>query len=160
MSETRTRRPYLLWGAVLLNLVLIGLVAGILLGERAASPVPPPGADQRLARGVIAQASPEARQAIRRAFLVTLRDARGERLAHRRAQLALVETIQAEPFDRAALEAAFADLRDTRLALDEAIQTTLVEQMSRLDAEQRAALAKAIRQGGDRQGFRGPPANR
>ncbi len=158
MSETRPRRPYMLWGALMLNLVLVGLIAGLVLGERGGPPAPPPpGPELRMARTAIAEASPEARQAIRRAFVATLREARQARLAHRNAQIALVETLRAEPFDRAALEAAFEDLRQTRMELDRALQTALVEQMSRLEPDQRAALARAIGQGDSRQRFRRPP---
>jgi Spy/CpxP family protein refolding chaperone len=81
---------------------------------------------------------------------------REQRQATRAARAAVRDALLAEPFDRAALERAFAGLREQRAQAQAAAHATVVELAEKLGPEQRRKLA---RRGRGRRGGRGPMAD-
>jgi Spy/CpxP family protein refolding chaperone len=79
---------------------------------------------------------------------------RAQRQATRAARRAVHDALQAEPFDRAALERAFAELREQRAKAQAAAHATVVELAEKLGPEERSKLARRGRRDGPRR--RGP----
>ncbi|WP_119460428.1 periplasmic heavy metal sensor [Rhodospirillaceae bacterium SYSU D60014] len=60
------------------------------------------------------------------------------------ARRAVAEAIKADPFDRTRLEAAFTTLRDREANVATAAQATMADLVSRLDADERDAVAELL----------------
>lgn len=125
-------------------LLIASLALNLLLGSAFATHLwrehlrarPDPGAEPRLGTTVSDSASlKERRQAVRASFGELGR-------AHRRA----VEALRREPFDRAALEAAFAALEQARLDHARRSHELLLELAARLDRQGREQLARRLEQ--------------
>jgi uncharacterized membrane protein len=137
---TSKRRTWPLLVSVAINLVLAGLLAGLLLNL---------GNHEQPNRRHGAEAgrfdlSRESRQAVRDAF----RDAR-ERSAqaqnsHEQARAALHEALTASRFDLEAAKSAFAALRESEAALQASMQSHLIEKMAVMSQEERTRLAERL----------------
>ncbi|MGD8863885.1 MAG: periplasmic heavy metal sensor [Myxococcales bacterium] len=77
---------------------------------------------------------------------------RAQRQATRAARRAVHDALLAEPFDRAALERAFAELREQRAQAQAAAHATVVELADKLGPEERRKLARRGRGDGRRRG--------
>lgn len=138
-----------------LNLAVIGLVSGAMLSgggprDNAAAP-----ALRTLGLGPFVFALPrEDRTELRGRIEARGEPLRVERRALGRALRVVRDALLAEPFDRAAAEAAFARSRASVTELQEAGHTALLDQIETMTAEERADLAdrlgRAMRRGGDR----------
>ncbi len=123
----------LLIASLALNLLLGSAFATHLWRERLRADGDP-GVEPRLGATVSDAASlKERRQAVRASFSEL-------RHAHRRT----VEALRREPFDRAALEAAFAALEQARLDHMRRSHELLLELAARLDREGREQLARRL----------------
>ncbi|MEL6472867.1 MAG: periplasmic heavy metal sensor [Pseudomonadota bacterium] len=159
MSEpTQTSKmPLWLIGSVLINVLLVGLILGHLLaGGQKQMPshahAPP---EARIAESIMRSTAPEDRRAARRAFGEVLRANRGVREERDAARRELAALIVAEPYDQAAVEAAFATFRGVDDDLRAAMHEALAAQLGALDAEQRKAIADGVRsRERGRRGFR------
>ena len=128
------------------NALLIGLVVGLHLGK------PKPGErgpgrsnpDFMLARSIQGVVPDEDREEIREAFREAFRESRDYIVAKREAQRRLRETMVQTPFDKAAVDQAFADIRAADAVLNKRFQASLSEQLSQLSAEEREALGARL----------------
>ena len=150
MSETRSKRQIPLWLtlSIMANLLLVGLVAGMLLRGQPAGPPPDGMRGQR--PPMFEGASPEDRVLVRRMMMEAFRSAETEVEKRRAARVALGEALQIEPYDREAVRRAFVGLRTSDEAVHSEIHETLVDRLDELGIEQRKALAEMLsREPGD-----------
>lgn len=145
------RRKWIRWAliaSVTLNLLVLGAVVGAIVsggprGERVARGGPP-----EMAALFRALNGPE-----RRAILRGLRQdgVLREGRAHMRArQVAILETLQADPFDRTAFEAALAGQQSARAELATRGIARVADVIEAMAAEERAALAQRMAERGAR----------
>jgi len=150
MSETRSKRQIPLWLtlSIMANLLLVGLVAGMLLRGQPAVPAPDGMRGQR--PPMLEGASPEDRVLVRRMMMEAFRSAETEVEKRRAARVALGEALQIDPYDREAVRRAFVGLRTSDEAVHSEIHETLVDRLDELGIEQRKALAEMLsREPGD-----------
>lgn len=125
------------------NLAIIGLVAGAMLsggGPRDGRGGQP--ALRALGLGPFAQAlTREDRFEVRDRIESTGIELREERRAIGRSLRAVEQALRAEPFDRAAVEEAFARSRGLVISLQETGHTALLDQIETMTAAQRVELA-------------------
>lgn len=148
----------ILIGSLLLNLVLIGAIAGAGFSHREARDI----RDRRLGgdTGVallFEALPPDERRALRRAVMSDLREGgaiRQEVVADTRAMLA---AIRSEPFDRSALEPVLERQRQRVTRLFEVGWGQMIDALERMSPAERAAYADALEQAIRR---RGPAATR
>lgn len=130
------------------NALLIGLVAGAHLGKPKPSERGPGRAnpDFILARSIQAVVPDAEREEIRAAFRQAFRESRDYIDAKRDAQARLRTAMLATPFDKAAVDQAFADIRAADAVLNERFQASLADQLSSLSAEEREALGARLKE--------------
>lgn len=154
-SETPRKTPFVLIISVALNGLLIGLLAGVLLSggphKRGGPPGPGPGPDggpasidRGLARAILQSAPRSERTEIRRAMGDAWRSTADQRQTIRNAQRTIAEAIRSETFDEDTVSQAFEDWRNADLEIKTKVQTALVEALSTLPPEGRAALAEEM----------------
>lgn len=142
MSGPSRKRRWLLWaliGSLGVNLAVLGLVAGAVFHG-------PPDRPPREGGWAIAHDLPDP---FREEMLRELRRDRGKWIGQRR-QLheqkeALAAALESEPFEVERIESILGEGRATLNALAERSAAILVEQVSRMDAEDRAAYAERLR---------------
>jgi len=148
--------------SLIVNLLLVGFVAGRMSGF---DPPPAFGPDPTAGFFRLLGFLPDERRAaiapdLRKqmgVLLPMLRKMRGD-------QHEVLETLTAEPFDAAALEAALADLRANLTAAQVASHHSFIEMAKSLTPEERKSLARAMRRpphmhrmGGDSERGERPP---
>jgi uncharacterized membrane protein len=149
MSEPQVRRfPFLLTISVLTNLVLLGLIAGVLYKAR---PEPPPPAGERPGF----ELSREDRDAVRQLMRASFEAGRESLEARHAAERHLVEVLSAEPYDEAAARVALAELREADEASRDIVARHMLDGMGDLSSEQRGLVARLMagnleRRGGHR----------
>ena len=128
------------------NLFLVGLIAGAqVLGERRDQKSP--GRPDRLA-AVVQRLDPEDGAALR-ALMRAKSEAVKPRVQALRAERRAVEAALGRPdYDPAAVQATLARVRAEETALMIDLDRTLLEFASRLEPEERAAMAPLLRKGG------------
>lgn len=142
--------------SILINVLLIGLIGGRMIGRaNTVKDVPGIGAtsETRVARRILDNVSRRDRLELGRMFAETLRDNREIIIERNLARRALSAALVAEPYNDEDVRLAMAELREADLALQAAMQDALSVGFARLTAEQRAALARSIERGspiGDR----------
>jgi uncharacterized membrane protein len=132
--------PFWLIASALVNLVLIGFIAGFLLR---------PGADGRgprhLEKGrgenirLIGELTRDARRAMK-----------PYSEAHRAAEVALVASLRKEPFDPADAREKFLAVRSADGNMKAAMDEALIAKLSEMSPDQRERVAKAISEGRER----------
>ena len=128
------------------NALLIGFLVGGQLGERERERRGPRGGTEHMiARGIESIMPERERGEIRTAFRDAFRSARGQWQEKRMARDRLIEALRQTPFDRAAVDQAFADMRAADVSLNENFQTTLTDQLAELDDAQRLEEVEARR---------------
>lgn len=144
MSETRPKRqiPFWLTLSIMANLLLVGLVAGMLLRGQLAGP--PPDGMRGHRPPMLEGASPEDRILVRRMMREAFLSAETEVEKRRAARIALGEALQIEPYDREAVRRAFVGLRTSDEAVHSEIHETLVDRLDELGIAQRKALAEML----------------
>lgn len=156
MSEPgKPTRSWLLIGSLMVNMLLVGLIAGSAIGGRGGAEAREfQRSEIRLARGVLETASREERRRIGKLLGQALRENRDLAIARVEARKTLAEALAREPYDEAAVRSAFTALNEADRALQAAIQDTLAGEMGSLSREQREMLARSMSE--PRMG-RGPP---
>lgn len=149
MSEPQKRRfPFVLTLSVLVNLVLVGLIAGVLLKGPAKRERVPAG--ERPGIELSREDRDTVRQLMRSSFEVS-RDALEIRHA---AERRLVEVLRADPYDEAAARAALVELREADRAARDIVADRMFDGMGELTPEQRALVAHLIAGNAERRGDR------
>ena len=148
MSETPVRTPrrisFWMTLSLLFNLLLLGLVAGILVRQM-------PDRDRQGDRPRFSQdIAPETRRAMFGLMRESYRETRAERDVRNEARKRLAEALKAEPFDAARVRGAFAELRLTDDAVHAATHEAMVARLEALPPEQRRAMADWLARGPDR----------
>ena len=145
MSEsTKSRLPIWLIVSLLVNALLIGLLVGGGLGQRKAGPGPGGGGgdEQALIRSIDQALPSDQRQAVRQAFRRAFADTRQERVRVRDARRALGRLLSADPYDSAAVENGFRELREADSAMRARMHDELARQLGALSVEQRRAILR------------------
>ena len=150
MSDSGARFSYGLMASVLVNLLLVGLIAGYLIGrpDRGGGPAgPPPGpmhSEYELARGIVEAIPESGRRETIGAFRDVILDhgpSIRERMAAREA---LRAAIASEPFDEARVREAFDNMREVDQALQAAFQGEIVERLSALTPQELQEISDAM----------------
>ena len=140
MWNDRRWRTVLLALSLLLNVFLLGVVAGR-LGGRPPLATAPKRADLPVVPLVNLKTIPAEQRKLFRATMASHREAiRALRQETRRLKLAAEGDIAAEPFDAAKVTADFSALREAGMAVQTAVNTALVEALGKLSPSSRAAL--------------------
>ena len=145
-----TKRSPLFWASIALNFVLIGVIVGVFMSR---SNAPPPQDRPPFERSQsLRDATPQTRQAVGNALDTSRQAAEHLRQAHNDARQALHETLSSPDYDKAEVDAAFAKLRETQSAIQEALQTSLSENMIELTIEQRLEILNRVNRQRPRRG--------
>lgn len=134
-------------GSLILNVFLVGAIAGALgLMGRQPGPRPGPGMGAPLDgfRGVESSLSTEGQVQLRAFFGKQPSRMREHFVNFRKQREALEAVLAAEPFDAAAAERAFADLRSQEGSAAQAVQTRLIALAQSLSPEDRRAFASGM----------------
>ena len=143
------RARWILWGSLALNLFLAGLLAGLLVrgeptrGERGPRP----------SRSLMAAAErfdPQDRDGFRALLKQRARESRPRVRALREARREGAAAVAAQPYDPVTARAAFERARIQELALRRELEAEVLAFAARLDPQERAALAEAMRRRGGR----------
>ena len=163
MTEDKDKKPgglrpglrALLIGSLALNLVIGGLMAGAVLGNKQAGDRPPREGD---VLGAYTRAlTKEDRREIGRSIREFHREQGGEgKLGPRKVLEDMLIALRAEPFDAEAVEAVFASQADLAVARRAIAQQVWIDHVSQMSADARAAYADRIVEALSRR--RGPPA--
>lgn len=159
MTETSPPKRFSFWLTVslLVNMVLIGLVIGMSVREHRQDS----RRDDYRAR-ISRDLQSDERQALRAMMRDAFRQTKAERDVRSAAREQLAEAINAEPFDEAAVDAAFMAVREADHDLHAATHRILMDKLEEMPVEQRRALMRVIARGPsrehgrDRGGARGP----
>ncbi len=150
MTGTPTPRRGSLWlfASLMVNMLLVGLVAGHLLsgqgGRADARKGPPPPGEAQIARSLVMTLDAADRPAMRKALREAMGANRGSVRQMREARAALSSALRAEPYDAGAVVAAFEQLRSEELRFKTAFQQALATQLETLTPQQRQALAERL----------------
>lgn len=136
MSMNRPVRIALL-SSLLLNVALLAMLAVWGVGRQAGTEGPPPRS----------AASEAQRERFREAMAPYREGIRAEYEAVRAARGDVARTLRSEPLDVAALEDAFARLRDAEARASAASHEALAATAAQLDAEARARMAERVESG-------------
>ncbi|MGE0667396.1 MAG: periplasmic heavy metal sensor [Sphingomonadales bacterium] len=140
-----TRSEKWLLGGLALSLAVNGLLLALVMFEPDHHSGRHRGPDVRIGR-LEQHLQPESRAVLREA-VDSRRDALDREFqALRDARDGIAEALEKEPFDRAALEAAFADVERRQDAVRATVQAGFIDAASRLPVEERVKLAR----GGER----------
>ena len=141
-DDTKMRLPLWLIVSLMANALLIGVLVGGGLGQRKAGPPAMPGSEQALMRGIDRTVPDDQRRAVRQAFRRAFADSRQERIRLRDARRQLADLLAADPYNEAAVQAAFADIRAADDAMKSRLHDVLAEQLGTLSAEQRQVILR------------------
>ncbi|MEM9225768.1 MAG: periplasmic heavy metal sensor [Pseudomonadota bacterium] len=160
MSDPKTSRTAtLLLASVVINALLIGFVFGGGLADRRGGDrphqggAPGPGGEMGFVRLIERYAPSEERVGIRKGLREAFVESGQQRRAVARARREFVELILADPFDAAAATETLARLRREESGATGRLHEELVEQLSKLTAEQRREVVEGMRRrarGGER----------
>ncbi|MCI4646443.1 MAG: periplasmic heavy metal sensor [Hyphomonadaceae bacterium] len=152
MSKSSSSFPFALTASVLINLLLVGLVVGYLVGkgperERGARDGPPPGpmrSEYMLARGIVDLGPPEDRRALIGMFRDIVLDSGPDLRRRVAARTALSEAVGRDPYDPEVVRAAMDELQAIDRELQSAFQDAIVARLGELTPEQRQHLQQAM----------------
>lgn len=152
-----------LFVSVAANLLLLGVIGGAALSNARQEKVATESAVARApnVRAVLEALPPERRRVVRDAVITAVREGRPARIEARRLRREAHEIASRDPYDPAAVKAAFARARDADAVVVAQVQDTLAEAMSSLSAEERRAVLERLAQRrgaiAARNPFRSPP---
>ncbi|WP_300393589.1 periplasmic heavy metal sensor [Henriciella sp.] len=134
--------------ALVVSLIANALLIGLILGNAIGKPDRPHhergprggGEEFEIARGMESVMPDSAHKEMRQAFREAFREARPYWVQKRQAQQALRDAMDADPFDRSAVEAAFTGIRDADQRLTRSFHTVLADELSSLTLDQREDL--------------------
>ncbi len=121
-----------------INLLVIGAAIGFGLRERSGPRFP------SHMSGMIKDIDPELRQEMRQKFREQRLAGRALHESMREKQRNLSEAILKEPFDEAAVRAAFAESREARQAIESHMHQQMIAFMANLNPEQRMELTQRL----------------
>ncbi len=134
--------------SLLVNVLLVGILAGATIGQAGRSNAARP---QGIVPPANVRALPSADKQIVRQAMAAHRDAiRDARRDHRAARQVAEADIAAPVFDRAKVEADFAALRAAGLRIQENIHAGLIDGLKTLSPDARAAIVHRNRAGSER----------
>lgn len=138
------RLPFWLVLSVLANMLLIGLMAGILL-----RPGPPgPQMDRRHEHfSWVSKEDKGDREVIMRVLREAFRSAEGPREARTEARKVLADAMTAEPYDEQAVLDAFENLRAADAAVNVSAHQAMAKLFADLSPEERARMARFLMRG-------------
>ncbi|WP_084398387.1 periplasmic heavy metal sensor [Henriciella aquimarina] len=153
MSRLKSLSPLAV--ALVISLVANALLLGLVLGNSLGKPArdgddgrrggPRGGGEEfMLARGLESVVPEETQDEMRETFRETFRKSRDLWQAKHEARDALTKALAARPFDQAAVDAAFADMRAADDALKARFQSALSDQFESLTQDQRDALVARL----------------
>ena len=126
--------------SLIANALLVGMLAGNSVGakdEPRRERGPRGGGDEaEIARAIEAVVPDDVRKEVRQGFRAAFREAMPYFATKREAQRGLLDALSAEPFDRAAVDAAFADIRAADETLTASFQSVLADELGSLTAVQ------------------------
>lgn len=148
-------RRWVLPASLVVNLLLLGILAGGLLAGHDR----PPGRDGgRIGFNPLEQAVPEPARAKVSAVFERDREARRQTFRElREARAAVREAMQRTPYDSAAAAAALDQLRDRSVAVQNAFHQLMLAVTEALTPEERAAFVEALDRPRRGDGHRPPP---
>lgn len=143
--------------SLIVNALFVGLIVGGMLGKpRHGHGGPGRGnPDFAIARGIQSVVPESERDEIRSAFRAAFMESRELIGKKREAQSRLSEALVATPFDKAAVDEAFAEIREADNVLKERFQSVLSERLAEMDPSERQALGEWLRDMEERFGRRG-----
>jgi uncharacterized membrane protein len=146
MSERRFPWRTLLFVSLAVNLLVIGIVAGAVgAGVRLQREAPGLALSRPGGAGAVLAALPDdTRPMVRRAVRRGWFESREARQSGGQARRDLVEALNAEPFDEARVNDAFARIRAADAAAAETFQAKVTEAFAQMSAEQRREAMTAI----------------
>lgn len=145
---------WLLTGSLALNLALVGAMVGAHFSDRKGSPKGEREIQSSFVGPYGRALSKEDRRAIRRALLTrapSLKEKRGEM---RRIVGELSEALRAEPFDPEAVNTILDKQREVQFRLQDTGREVLIERLTAMTPEARAAFADNLEKGMKRMGRR------
>lgn len=139
-----------------LNLFLVALISvPLIMGPRGDGfGLPPGGPGAVLMHGAFRELPEEDRQEIHRAMREKFRDIRPHFREMQEARNALADALAAEPYDEAAVRAAFDRISAAMTTMSDMGRDAMLDTFSKLTPEQREHVADAMRRGGDRMKMR------
>lgn len=142
-SDTPRRWPLWLIGSLMANMILVGLLSGLLMqaGPKGTPDRPP---RERISWGDRDDGS---RQAMRRVFKEAFKASAEERTARVESRRQLAEAVIAEPYDADAVREAFRKLRSADDAVNEATHEAMVNLFASMSEEERQHVAQILRRG-------------
>lgn len=159
MSDTtKSGRPFLLIGSLILNGLLVGLLIGGGLRGQGNIPAAPDRGERAMVRGLERSVDDSERAVVRDALRQAFRATRSERQTLSQARRALREAIVADPYDATSVERAFQAVREAEAASKQGLHGELARQFERLTPEQRETVLRSMErqprrgQRGDRRG--------
>jgi len=145
---------WLLTGSLALNLALVGAMIGAHVSDRKG----PPGAEREMQGSFVGPygraLSKEDRRAIRQSLIARgpkLREKRGEM---RRIVEEMAQALRADPFDPQAVSAILDRQREVQYRLQDTGREVLIERLTQMTPEARAAFADNLEKGMKRMGRR------
>ena len=142
MSTQKTPWPLII--SVGLNLILVGLLAGIMINLGTHDRSPHRSGHQAGPRIERPDLTPASRRAVHEAWRSARATSTEARDRREQARATLQDVLTAETFDPDAAKAAFEALRDTETALQTAMQDSLIERMTTMSAGERTRLAARL----------------
>ena len=155
MSETpMSRSTVFLIISLIANALLVGFVLGGGLGAKQggerADRGPNVGQEMGLARSIERSLPKAEREEVRQAFRKAFSETRPQRRAIVRARRELVRLIRSEPYDQAAIDDAFSELREAEGESKARLHLELSKQLSNLSVEDRRAILRELSERRDR----------
>ncbi|MFA7638111.1 MAG: periplasmic heavy metal sensor [Parvibaculum sp.] len=130
-----------------LNLFLVALIAvPVIKGPPDRYGPPPKGYGPAVMHGALKELPEEDRLVIRRAMRERFRDVAPHIRETREAHDKLINAIAAEPYDEAAVRAAFDDISEATLAMSVLGREAMLDGFAKLTPEQRQRVAEAMRE--------------
>ncbi|WP_439542667.1 periplasmic heavy metal sensor [Hyphomicrobium sp.] len=140
-DPVKRRLKYALVASLALNLLIIGAVAGTMMGHGRHQP-PRPGKGEDFGMMGLTRVLPEDRRKEMRKLLRADRENLQPLVEEvRTARRAAADKLAAEPFDRAALEAAIANVAEKERTLRQSAVTAFIGHAESLKPDERAKLA-------------------
>lgn len=143
MSDTPTRLKTGLVASLLLNVFLVGGIAGGLFQWSSQKAAPAPVIQPGLGKA-IAQLPDARRHQLRQMLRETRKENRPLILASRQAHLAVLQQLQAPELDRKALDTDLDRARNADITLRSRVDATLAEFAASLPPDERRTLAQAM----------------
>ncbi len=141
MSEPQVRRfPFWLTVSVLINLVLVGLLAGVFLNAPAKPDHGRGGHGDRPG----SELSREEREGVRKLMRASFESGREAMDVRREAERNLADALRADPYDEAAVRTALASLREADRIARDIIADRMFDGLDELNSNQRALVARIM----------------